>query len=96
MYKNEYGSDIYNNKIYHPFYELEDDVLDTFESWITNEIPTYIQGQIPTVYCHYEIHYQYNPKLNNGKHSKNIFRPILTRIRLVTSLGVHKISYFLL
>ena len=74
VYTNEYGSDIYENKIYHPFYELEDDVLDIFESWITNTVPTLLEGHIPTVYCHYENHYQYDPKLNNGKHLKEIYR----------------------
>ena len=61
VFTNNYGSKISENNIFHPFYDLEDDVLDVLNSWITNTVPTFNEGQVPTVYCHFHIKYKYDP-----------------------------------
>ena len=61
VFINKYGSIISERKIFHPFYDLEDNFLDVLRSWITNTGTTIKEGQVPTVCCHFHMKCKYDP-----------------------------------
>ena len=74
VFRNKYGCIVNENEIFHPFYDLEDDILHVLKTWITVTVPTLADGQIPTIKCHHHIKYKYDPKNNSGANITEIYR----------------------
>ena len=79
IYKNQHGGSVYDNGIFHPYYEMDEVLIQTLQTWITKEVPSLCEGSLPTIHCHYEtkiIIKQSNMNLNieNNMNHTQIYR----------------------